>query len=230
MSRVGMWRESLPFALKHQHGGAYLSKTFAMPRVYITPELYIWNLEQSDPSGSRHLQTHESFMGVVGSGMGTLNAAIMTPLDFNDVNISTGSGVSDTRCMTLRVASQECWQTRITHMKVWVSNDEDFLIKDYKVGYVHSSSWLPNLTFSWEDCYANALEKQIPEFQNLYRQDGGLTIHASGDADVSEYMYFAVAASGTVLPGEYGGKYSRGFRLRISYSMDNIFTLQDPYI
>jgi len=227
MNRYGLWRESMPTALNYKHGPAFETRSFAMPHVYIVPELYIWNLEKSDPTGSRHIQSHESFMGVVGSGMGTLNDQIIVPLDFNDVNISYGSGISDTRCMTLRVASQECWQTRITHMRVWLSDTSDFLIKDFKVGYRHYQDWRPTETFSWQDCFDEALGTTVPSLQNLYRQDGGLTIHASGDADVSEFMYFAMAASGTVLPGEYGGKYTRGFRIRITYSLDNIYSLFD---
>ena len=224
--RYGMWRESMPFALRHEHGSAFETRSFALPRVYITPELYAWNLEKSEPSGYRHVQTHEAFIGVVGSGMGAL-ADNVVPFDFNDVDVSTGSGVSDVRCMTMRVAQQDCWQTRITHMKVWVSNDSDFLVKDYKVGYTHSQDWQPDLSFSWEDCFSNALSNTLPSLQNLFRQDGGLTIHASGDEDVSEYMYMAVACSGTVLPGEYGGIYTRGFRIRVTYSLDNIYSLFD---
>jgi hypothetical protein len=66
----------------------------------------------------------------------------------------------------------------------------------------------------------------VPEFQNLFRQDGKLTIYASGDSDVSEYCYLALAASGTCLPGAYGGPPSpSGFRLRINFSTDNIYPL-----
>jgi len=228
-SRVGLWRESTAFALAIRDSNGFKTKMFELPQVAIVPEFYAWDLTKSDPTGSRHLMTHESYMGCVGSGMGDLHTGIMTPFDFNDVDISVGSGVSDTRCMTLRVASQDCWQTRITHMKMWVSDDSDFLIKDYKVGYIHSSGWLPNTIFTWNDCINNALETTVPTFQNLKRQDESLVIHASGDRDVSEFMYFAVAASGTVLPGEYGGIHSinKGFRIRCSYSLDNIFSLQD---
>lgn len=220
MSRYGLWRESLPFGLKHINGPAFISRSFNLPHINVVPELYFWNLSKSEPSGYRHVKTHEAYIATVGSGMGTLNDAIVTPFDFNDVNISTGSGVSDTRCMTFRLASQDCWQTRVTHMKVWVSNDDDFLIKDYKVGYHHSSQWLPNYTFSWNDCFDKALSTTIPEFQNLYRQDGKLSISASGDADVSAYMYMAVCCSGTVLPGEYN------FRIRVSFALDNIYPLR----
>jgi hypothetical protein len=226
--RVGMWRESMPFALRHEHGVAFETRSFSLPRVYVTPELYAWNLEKSEPSGYRHLKSHEAFLGVVGSGMGPLSDSVV-PFDFNDVDISTGSGISDTRCMTLRVSEQDCWQTRITHMKLWVSDDNDFLIKDYKIGYIHSQEWQPDLEFSWEDCFNNALSRTLPEYQNLYRQDGGIEIHASGDQDVSEYIYCAVAASGTILPGEYGGTISRGWRLRITFSLDNIYSLHQPY-
>lgn len=223
--RYGMWRESMPFALRHEHGAAVETRSFALPRVYVTPELYSWDLTKPEPT-TRHLKSDSAFIGVFGSGMGPLADAVI-PFDFHDVNVSTGSGVSDVRCATLRVAEQDCWQTRITHMRVWVSDDSDFLIKDYKVGYAHSQDWQPDLSFSWEDCFNSPLLSSLPPLQNLYRQDGGLTIHASGDADVSEYMYMAVAASGTVLPGEYGGIFTRGFRIRITYSLDNIFSLFD---
>ena len=226
MERVGLWREALPFSLGLKDGGPTVSRTFSFPRMLIYPELNAWDLTKSEPSGYRHSQTHEAFMGIVGSGAGVLNNNIMTPFDFNDIDVSTGSGVSDTRCMTFRVAKQDCWQTRVTHMKVWVSNDDDFLVKDYKVGYIHSRDWQPDKEFSWEDCFEHALDNTLPDLQNLNRQDGKLVIHASGDRDVSEYMYLAVAASGTCLPSEYGGRYSRGFRIRVSYSLDNIYPLQ----
>jgi len=226
-NRVGLWRESKSFSLAIRDSAPFKTRMFKLPQVAIVPEFYAWDLTKSDPTGSRHLMTHESYMGCVGSGMGALDSNVMTSFDFNDVDISTGSGVSDTRCMTLRVASQDCSQTRITHMKMWVSDDSDFLVKDYKVGYIHSSGWLPGTTFTWNDCENNALETAVPTFQNLKRQDESLVIHASGDRDVSEFMYFAVACSGTILPGEYGGKYQRGFRIRCSYSLDNIFSLQD---
>lgn len=225
MDRTGLWRESLPFALRNQNGpGEFSTRAFVIPQVGVVPELTAWNLERQSPVGSRHLKTHSAFIGVVGSGMGPLAADIIS-FNFHDVDVSTGSGVSDVRCMTFRIAKQDCWQTRVTHMKVWVSDESDFLVKDYKVGYVHSQTWQPDLNFSWEDCFNNALSTTLPTLQNLYRQDGGLEIHASGDADVSEFCYLAVAASGTVLPSEYGGKYTRGFRVRVTFSMDNIFSL-----
>ena len=226
-TRAGLWRESKPFSLAVRDSAPFKTRMFELPKVAIVPEFDAWDLTKTDPTGSRHIKTHESYMGCVGSGMGDLHAGIMTSFDFNDVDISTGSGVSDTRCMTLRVASQDCWQTRITHMKMWVSDDSDFLVKDYKIGYIHNSGWLPNTTFTWNDCVNNALKTTIPTFQNLKRQDEKLVISASGDRDVSEFMYFAVAASGTILPSEYGGKYHRGFRIRCSYSLDNIFSLQN---
>jgi hypothetical protein len=165
----------------------------------------------------------------VGSGMGELFPGL-TIFDFNDVDISTGSGVSDTRCMTFRIASQECWQTRVTHMKVWVSDDSDFLIKDYKVLYEHSPVWQSGHQFEFKDIFDpnKTLETSVPALQNLYRQDGGLSISASGDRDVSEYIYVALACSGTCLPAQYGGyPFPSGFRLRISYSLDNIYPLFD---
>jgi hypothetical protein len=229
MSRTGMWRYTLPATLKVTGSAPFETRTFALPRVYVTPELYWWDLTKGDPSGSRHVQTHPAFKGVVGSGMGELFPGL-TIFDFNDVDISTGSGVSDTRCMTFRIADQECWQTRVTHMKVWVSDDSDFLVKDYRVLYHHSQTWQSGYQFQFGDIFDpnKVLATGVPELQNLYRQDGGLTIHASGDADVSEYMYLALACSGTVLPGQYGGLPSpSGFRLRVTFSMDNIYPLFD---
>ncbi|RKY43074.1 MAG: hypothetical protein DRP85_00835 [Candidatus Makaraimicrobium thalassicum] len=226
--RIGLWQYTLPFSLNVIDGIAFETSTFELPWVGVYPELIWWDLSKSNPSGYRHLRTHEAFLGVVGSGMGQLKTGLVI-FDFNDVDIGSGSGVSDTRCLTFRLADRECDTTRVTHMRVWVSDDSDFLIKDYKILYEHSPVWQPNKKFQFADIFdpSKVLPNYLPEKQNLFRCDGGLTIHGSGDADSSEYMYFALAASGTVPVGEYGRTPTSGLRIRVTYSMDNINSLFD---
>lgn len=228
MGRKGSWEYSLPFSLGRYYGTPKQSDRFSLERVSVTPVIAQFDVDGADPSGSRHLTNHASFLRILASGTGAASP-LFDDYDFNDIDISEGSGISDTRCIVLRLNHLDCPNnSRIYNMKMWISNTADFLTDDWKVIYTPSGSWnqgydIPVRYFADQEKW---LSDSMPSTQNVYRQDGGLTIYGSGDADVSQYLYMAVASSGTLPLGEYGGSTS-GFYVRITYDLDNIDVLRD---
>ena len=231
MERQGNWAYSSPFALNFDIDGTQgVSNRFRPDRVNVVPVISEFDVNSPVPSGSRHLTTHPSFVGTLASGRG-LASFSFDDLDMQSVNIGPGSGISCTKVFLFRVNEFDCPDnSRIANIKVWASDTSDFLTDDtHRVVFETYRTWQSGLALPVEFLTRpdKALPKRLPEFQNLYRQDGKTTIWGSGDADVSEWIYTAVAASGTLPLGQYGLTPSSGFRLRVTYELDNLFTLRD---
>jgi len=227
MSRKGIYRYAAPITLNSS--GFYEAETdyFNIPEFNIVPEIVWWDLNSSDPIGHRHENTHEAFVAIVGSGRETIDE-YLTRFNFNDVDIGSGVGISEPRCMNMRIASKECETARLTQMRLWVQDDSDFLGKNYRIVWDKDTEWLPNKRFHIKDAFPVSSEKNYlptsdPGTQKIFAQDGGVSIHGSGDTACSEYIYLALAVSGNVIPGEYGAIPSSGFKLRMSYSFDNFY-------
>jgi len=152
-------------------------------------------------------------------------------MDLSRVDISAGSGVSKTCCFTFRVRKLDTPNTRVHSMRIWASDMSDFLTPHTnKIVFETSNTWVPNkvLPVSYMGDSSKWLPTALPTEQNLFRANGKHTIYGSGDADVSQYVYVALAASGTTPLGEYGAiGEADGFCIRVSYSVDNIFFLKD---
>jgi hypothetical protein len=151
-------------------------------------------------------------------------------VDFSVADISTGSGVSYTRVFLFRVASFDYPTTRVHNMKLWASDTDDFLTpQNAKIVWETHNTWKGNysLPITYMLDKTKWLPTSLPVGQNLYRQDGKYTIHASGDADVSSWVYVGVCCSGTLPLGMYGLTSSSGFKIRVSYDYDNITPLFD---
>lgn len=223
--RKGTWSYSMPFGLNVGYASDYVySKLFETENIGIVPVLSEFSRTGDDPSGFRHLTTHASFIETIASGEGIANSS-MGHLDFAACDISPGSGVSQTRVFLFRIAELELTTTRVHGMKVWASNTDDFLTpQNAKILWETHQTWQGDYSIpaSYMGDQTKWMPTSLPENQNLYRQDGKFTIHASGDADVSEWIYVAVAASGTMPLGQYGLTASSGFLIRVSYNADNI--------
>lgn len=222
--RKGQPEYTKPFALGQFYNDFVYSVGFNTPLVGAVPILAEFNKAGTNPSGSRHLTTHPSFVSILASGEGVASFQFDN-LDMNSTDISFGSGISKTKVFLFRIRQFDCLTSRAHGMKVWVSNDDDFLTKDtHKVVYQTSTTWLGNISLpvSYMKQKIRWLPTSLPEFPNLRRQDGKYTIHGSGDADVSEWIYIAVAASGTLPLAQYGSTQASGFLVRVSYSIDNI--------
>ena len=229
IERAGEYETTTIFSLNNFFGEAVVAESFSTPFVNVTPIISEFGLVgPTDPSGSRHLTTHPAFIQTLASGRNQVSLNF-GPLDFGITNISPGSGISCTRCFIFRAENFDCGTSRILNMKMWAPDTTDFLTpQNFRIVF-ETKRLYPSgqqLPVSHLIDKTKHLSLALPDSQNLFRQDGGLTIHGSGDADVSEYVLMAVAASGTLPLGEYVGD-PAGFVIRITYNLDNIFPLQD---
>ena len=230
MARQGTWEQSLSFALGNFYGQEAQSVRVPLSRVNVVPILSEFATSGVDPAGSRHLTTHASFVGTLASGRGPASFAF-DEIDMQSVNIGAGSGISCTKVFLFRINQFDCpAESRVYNMKTWASSVTDFLTSDtHKVVFETHQTWQGDVKFPTN--YMIDSTKFLPVTQpdqfNLRRQDGGVTIHGSGDADVSEWIYVAVAASGTLPLGQYGLTSASGFMLRVTYDIDNIHSLRD---
>ncbi len=228
--RKGLWAYSMPFSLGNFYNQAVTTSKFSLCEVLVDPILTEWDIAGVSPSGSRHLTNHASFKRILASGAGPASISF-DALDLSRVDISTGSGVSRTCCFTFRVRKFDTPNTRVSNMKVWASDMSDFLTPHTnKLVWETSNAWVQNKTLpvSYMADKDKWMPTSLPESQNLNRMDGKYTISASGDSHVSQYVYVAFAASGTTPLGEYGGQnQANGFNIRVSYNVDNIYSLKD---
>ena len=231
-TRYSQWQTTLPFALNNDFYSHTLeSESFITGLTTVSPVLVEFKSIGSDPSGFRHLNTHSSYVGVLASGVGKASLDYKA-LDLQSTDISTGSGVSKTKVFLFRIAGFSNPNiTRVHNMKVWASDTTDFLTPETnKILYISSSPWLSGFAFTRDQIGDKSLwmPTSLPEFQNVFRTDGARTIHGSGDLDVSQWVYCALAASGTTPLGEYGSNFiPSGFNIRVTYQFDNIFSLFD---
>jgi hypothetical protein len=231
MARIGEWELTRPFALGNFYNEFIEAVKFSTEFVNVTPVLSEFAVSGIDPSGSRHLTNHASFSETLASGRGQASFNYGN-IDMSVTDISTGSGVSRTRVFIFRVNQFDCSTSKVHGMRIWASDTSDFLTDNtHKIIYETSRTWKQDniLPVSWiaRASGSRHLSTSLPDKQNLFRQDGGYSIHGSGDADVSEYVYMAVTASGTLPLGQYGSTATSGFLVRISYNLDNIFPLKD---
>ena len=229
--RKGEWSYSLPFALNNSYYGDFVqSVQFNTIPINVDPIISQFDIDGTDPSGSRHLTNHASFIKLLASGQG-LAQLTFDPMDLNATNISTGSGISNTKCFIFRIRKFDTPNTIVRNMTVWASDLSDFLTPETnKLVWETHSTWQLGLALpiSYMGDPTKWMPITLPANQNLLRQDDKVTIHGSGDADVSQYVYVALAASGTMPLGEYGSTNEpSGFKIRVTYSYDNIFSLLD---
>jgi hypothetical protein len=200
--------------------------------ISITPMICEFAVSGLDPSGSRHLQNHDSFVAVLASGTGdaTVN---FSSLNYNAVEVGAGSGISDTKCIVFRIDNFELDTTRITDIKLWSPDLSDFLYPQYaKVLYEAHNTWTQNKAIDVSDLTNQDkwVPDSLPVQQNLFRSSGtGWTIWDTKDEHASQYVYLALAASGNTPMGEYGstGNDATGFRLRVTYDFDNLEPMRD---
>jgi hypothetical protein len=236
MERYSIFTYSKIFSLNNFYGDVAIGESFNTPNVDVVPMMVEFDITKTnvpsgfsiDPSGFRHLTTHPTFKQILASGRDIVSMDF-GPLDMRITNVSTGSGVSCTRCAIFRINKFDCDTTRIRDMKVWASDLSDFLTPEtFEILFETRQAFPSGFAFDVNDLVNEDrhLPRSLPENQNLLRQDGGFVIAGSGDADVSEYMLFAVAASGVLPLGQYGGNLS-GFNIRVTYNLDNLFNLVD---
>lgn len=239
MGRTSLWQQTLPFALNNDFMGteAFETETFELPRTNVVSTLTEWWAAGQDPSGWRHRTDHPSFIRVLASGLGPQSASLdYDSFDLQSTDISVGSGVSKTKAMLFRVHSVTSpGQTRVSNMRVWASDTTDFLEpQTHRILFHPSDVWNSGFLFQAGDIGERDywMPTSLPYEQNLFRNDQQRVILGSGDADVSQWMYVALAASGTMPLGEYGDTTDGpgGFNLRVTYNVDNLGLVSRFYV
>lgn len=239
--RVGSWVQTMPFSINGLFFGsddATVSTNFILPKTETIAVLSQWSHEGVDPSGSRHLTSHASYVRPLASGAGSVSASLdFGSFDLNSTDISTGSGVSHTKIMLFRIHKfTSPGVTRVHNMKVWASDTSDFLEpQTHKILWTVNTPWPSSFTFQPVDLSNQSywMPTSLPENQNLFRTGrilpaelpaNHLNIVGSGDSDVSQWMSVALGASGTMPLGEYGDTKDgpEGFVIRVTYSVDNL--------
>ena len=228
--RYSDWVESETFSLNAAESAWIESAPFNTETLSITPVINEFECSGVDPSGSRHLTSHASYLRCVASGSAA--ASLTYPaLNFNSMNIGTSSGITPTRCLVFRIDNFELNTTRIHDIKVWCSDLSDILLKQYtKVVWETAEQWVQNKSLPVEYLLDSTkwMPDTLPSSQNLFRQNGPRTIFNTNDDHVSEYMYVAVVGSGTTPLGEYGSTTQLGgFKVRVTFDYDNITELRD---
>jgi hypothetical protein len=151
----------------------------------------------TSPSGSRHLTTHPSYVKQLGVAAGQY-------LDFGSINIQNGKQTTGTKAVVAVLDDMKDANNSIYNMKFWISNNSAFNGGTYYFNGFPSGVWLQNLSLN--DASGRYIPTALPSGQNIWRQDGGEEITASGlDSQVTQYIYLSFTGDIDVPVNIYGG-------------------------
>ncbi len=167
-----------------------------------------FNISGVSPSGSRHLKNHSAYIKELGVGAGQY-------LNFGSINITQGKQSSSTKAVVAMVDNMKDATEAVFNLRLWISNDSDFAAGTYYFNGFPSGIWISNCNLT--DASGKFIPTMLPSGQNLWRQDGGLEITASGqDIQTTQYIYLSVTADSDIPVGTYGGN-AGGFVFRITF-------------
>lgn len=145
-----------------------------------------WNPSGNDPSGSRHLTTHSSFLQ---------RTDVDNPVNFTPISlINFQSGISETRVFTM-IPSGDMTGKSVQGMRLWAPTD--FLSPTgMSIHHYVSGRWLQNRFMGFEN---DIMSTTLPTRQNLFNQSevSGVLV-GSGDQDCTQFIWWAIFASGLV--------------------------------
>ena len=160
------------------------------------------------PSGDRHLKTHASYVKELG-------IAASQYLNFGSLNISNGKQSSPTKAVVAMVDNMNDALSALFNLKFWLSDVSAFTGGTYYLNGLASGVWIQNAALT--DASGMFVPIVLPSGQNIWRQDGGDEIIASGlDSQVTQYFYLSTTLDIDVPVGIKGGD-SGGFVYRFTY-------------
>lgn len=230
MRRYSGWTVSQPFSLNAVESNWVESVGFSTTKLQVVPVVAEFTPSGEDPTGLRHVNSGsgvaQAFVQIVGSGSG-IQSLSFPSFDLNSANIGSGSGITCTHCVVFRIADFECSTTRVSNVKVWHSDFSDFLCPETSTVLFRAfDTWVSGFQFFAREINTESfrLPRSLPNLPNVLRQDGKTTFYQTDDDHVSQFLYFALAASGTTPLGEYGGTQdgNTGFGIRFTYDIDNL--------
>jgi hypothetical protein len=157
-----------------------------------------WNATDSaNPSGMRHTESgsHPAFIKVIGTGSGIV---------FNGAKLNK---VSDPVALSIRNLSSGQY---VSGILVWIQDDSALAgVNGWEISARIKSEWTPNLNMESGGGY---LARSLGAASSVLRSDGGLTISgvvaqsnvASGEPEVSQYIYLALHTNSDFTIGTYG--------------------------
>jgi len=168
-----------------------------------------WDISYSNPSGVRHQElTASGFLKNLGRTSQSL-------LDFGSINNTNNKVHSNTKAIIVNVDDMQDATEAIYNLRFWCPGSSDFTAGTYYLNAWVSGAWIKNCSLT--DTSGYYIGTSLPSGQNLWRQDGGTSITASGaDAQSSMWVYLSISADTDVPPKTYGGTGS-GLYYRLTY-------------
>jgi len=176
-----------------------------------------WDVTGTDPSGSRHLESHASFVSVVASGTSPTGT-----IDLGSLAITDGNDIGATKCFTVQFSGFADGNETVDSCEFWASGS-DLSGTSSKIVYSGTGSWTQSLSLAEDG--NEIVPTTSGTASGVLRNDGGLTFFATTDAHTSQYNYIALQASGDMPVGAYGG--TTGLDLKFNYSVNTANTNRD---
>ncbi len=177
-----------------------------------------WAVSGVDPSGSRHVNTHPTFSGIVASGTtssGTLN--------LGSIEMTDGDDISATKCFTVSFVDFADGNETVDSCTVYV-NDSDISSTSSQIVYEVRDDWTQNFDLLQDE--EVPLTVQSGQAESILRTGGLNTYFQDADGHCSQYWYVAIQVSGDTPVGAYGGSLG-GLELKFSYSVNTENTNRD---
>ena len=177
-----------------------------------------WAVSGVDPSGSRHLNSHPTFSGIVASGTtssGTLN--------LGPVAITDGDDISATKCFTVSFIDFADSNETVDSCTVYVNNS-DISSTSSQIVYEVREEWEQDFSLLQDEEFP--LTIQSGQAETVLRTGGKNTFFQDADGHCSQYWYVAMQVSGDTPVGAYGGS-AGGLELKFSYAVNTENTNRD---
>lgn len=166
-----------------------------------------WAASGVNPSGSRHLKTHPSYVKQLGTAAGQ-------ELDFGTVNNTLDKKHSITSVVTAHIDAFNGANEAIFNMRFWIPDFSDYTKGTFFFNGFPSGQWIQGIELT--DASGQFTPTALPSGQNWFRQDDGLELTGSGDAQVTQFMYLSISVDTDVPPNVYGGA-GGGHVFRLTY-------------
>jgi hypothetical protein len=161
----------------------------------------------TNPSGSRPLTTHPSFVKELSTTAGEF-------LNFGSLNITNNKQQSETKAVVAFVTDMQDATEALFNLRFWLPTISDFTTGTFSFNGYASENWIQNIALT--DSSGLFTPTVLPSGQNWLRQDGGTEITGSGDNQVTQFMYLGITFDTDVSNGVYGGD-SGGFIYRLTF-------------
>ncbi|HEX5187378.1 MAG TPA: hypothetical protein VFV86_10865 [Nitrososphaeraceae archaeon] len=185
-------------------------------------KFHLFNPALANPSGSRHLQSHGSFIKELGVGAGQY-------LDFGSKNLKNGKQSSSTYALVAFATDFNDANEAVYNMRFWIPDFSDFTQGTFFFNGFPSGQWIQGIRLT--DASGYFVPTSLPSGQNMWRDGGGIfdrtdvafqELTASGidgvagGCQVTMPFYLSITVDTDVPPGVYGGD-GGGFRFRLTY-------------